>query len=380
MNSVTNIKNNIINTTKKNLNNMNTNKIIIIVSILIFITLIFGIAYYIYSILKLKGPTGANCNKMQLLYKSFPPIKSLKFSNNQDHDLRDYYIKTAFNACSPGNFKNDFVNTCALEACIKQGTRCLDFEIYSINDKPVIATSSQNDFHLKETFNYVSFSDALDIINQNAFDGNCPNPDDPLILHFRINSNNTKIYTEMYNSLKSALQSKLLGVNYSYENNGHNLGKLPIKQLYNKVIIIVNRDNPLFQKTELDELVNLASGGVFMRQIRFRDVLYNHDYNFTDFNKRNMTIVLPDKSSDPVNPNFSMCQKFGCQFIAMSYQNYDTNLEFADLFFSENNTAFVLKPQNLRFIPVTIDKPAPPPEKYSYKPRPIKSDYYSFTI
>ena len=91
----------------------------------------------------------------------------------------------------------------------------------------------------------------------------------------------------MYNSLKSALQSKLLGINYSYENNGQNLGKLPIKQFYNKVIIIVNRDNPLFQKTELDELVNLASGSVFMRQTRFRDVLYNQDYNFADFNKRN---------------------------------------------------------------------------------------------
>ena len=62
----------------------------------------------------------------------------------------------------------------------------------------------------------------------------------------------------------------------------------------------------------------------------------------------------------------------------------EINLEICrilyDLFFSENNTAFVLKPENLRFVPVTVDKPAPPPEKYSYKPRPIKSDFYSFTI
>ena len=380
MDTANKIKNNLIDTAKKSLNKLSTNKIIIIVSILILMTIVFGIAYYIYSILRLKGSSGANCTKMRSIYKNFPPIKSLKFSNNQDYDLRDYYIKTAFNACSPGNFKNDFVNTCALEVCIKQGIRCLDFEIYSINDKPVIATSTQSDFHLKETFNYLSFSDALDIINQNAFDGNCPNPDDPLILHFRINSNNTKIYTEMYKELKNALQNKLLGINYSYENHGENLGKLPIKQLYNKVIIMVNKDNPLFQKTELDELVNLTSGSVFMRQVRFRDVLYNQDYNFSDYNKRNMTIVLPDKTSDPINLNFSLCQKYGCQFIAMSYQNYDTNLEYADLFFSEKNSAFVLKPANLRYIHVTVDKPAPPPEKYSYKPRPIKSDYYSFTI
>lgn len=388
MNTVNKIKNNMqklnINNmftdTKNKLTKLDTNKIVIGISILIFFTILFGVVYYIYSILRLKGNGGVNCTKMRLLYENFPPIKSLKFSKNQEYDLRDFYIKTAYNACSPGNFKNDFVNTCALEACIKQGVRCLDFEIYSLDDEPVISSSSQDDFNLKETFNSVKFSDALDIININAFDGNCPNPNDPLILHFRINSNNVKIYTKMYNSLKNALQSKLLGVNYSYENNGENLGKLPIKELYNKVIIIVNKDNPLFQKTQLDELVNICSGGVFMRQVRYKDVLYNHDFNFKDFNKKNMSIVLPDRNSDVNNPSFSLCQKYGCQFIAMSYQSYDSNLEYSDLFFSENNSAFVLKPANLRYIPVTIDKPPPPPEKYSYKPRPIKSDYYSFTI
>ncbi len=158
----------------------------------------------------------------------------------------------------------------------------------------------------------------------------------------KIKSNNKKIYSEMADIIYNTLENKMLGPKYSYENNGENLGKLPIKQFYNKVIIIVNRDNPLFQKTELDELVNLASGSVFMRQTRFRDVLYNQDYNFADFNKRNMTIILPDKSSDPVNPNFSMCQKFGCQFIAMAYQNYDANLEYYNAKFGDEGKAIIL--------------------------------------
>jgi len=46
---------------------------------------------------------------------------------------------------------------------------------------------------VKETYNYVSLPDALQIINNNAFSGgSCPNPNDPLILHFRIQSNNEK--------------------------------------------------------------------------------------------------------------------------------------------------------------------------------------------
>ena len=64
----------------------------------------------------------------------------------------------------------------------------------------------------------------------------------------------------------------------------------------------------------------------------------------------------------------------------MNFQNYDSNMEYYDTFFSESGHAFVLKPEELRFIPVTIEKPPPAPEKYSYKPRAIKSDFYNFTI
>ena len=35
--------------------------------------------------------------------------------------------------------KNDFVNICALKNCIKQGARCLDFEVYSCTTMPAIA-------------------------------------------------------------------------------------------------------------------------------------------------------------------------------------------------------------------------------------------------
>ena len=50
------------------------------------------------------------------------------------YNLRDYYIKTAYNCCCGGEFKNDYVSTDALKKCISQGARVLDFDIYSIND------------------------------------------------------------------------------------------------------------------------------------------------------------------------------------------------------------------------------------------------------
>lgn len=64
-------------------------------------------------------------------------------------NLYDYYIKTCYNACSGGSYKNNFVNICNLKAVIKQGVRCLDFEIYSVNDQPVVATSTVDNYHVK---------------------------------------------------------------------------------------------------------------------------------------------------------------------------------------------------------------------------------------
>jgi len=65
-------------------------------------------------------------------------------------NLYDYYIKTAYNACSGGNYKNDFVNVCNLINVLKQGVRCLDFEIYSIGNQPVVATSTVDNVILRK--------------------------------------------------------------------------------------------------------------------------------------------------------------------------------------------------------------------------------------
>ena len=149
------------------------------------------IILWIQSKLTLKSK---NCSKLNKNYINSPFISDINVSNSDyRHDLRDYYIKTAFNCCATGSVKNDFVDICALETCIKQGVRCLDFEIYSMNDNPVIAVSSENKYYIKESYNKIDFSVALTAISK-AFSGSyAPNPNDPMILHFRIMTNNLKI-------------------------------------------------------------------------------------------------------------------------------------------------------------------------------------------
>jgi hypothetical protein len=320
---------------------------------------------------------------MNKLYTSFPSIRTISISNDTySHNLRDYYIKTAYNCCSAGTVKNDFVNVCALKKCIQQGVRCLDFEIYSVNNAPVVSVSSQNTFDVKESYNSVSFSSAMSTIADYAFSSStCPNPGDPLIIHLRIMSNNKPIYDNMANTLYNTLARRLLGKKFSYENNGKNIGQTPLKDLMGKVVVVVDKTNPLFSDTLLNEYVNIASNSVFMRALRFHDVKYTPDMQeLIEFNKKNMSIVLPDLSTSIKNPSATLSLNYGCQMVALSFQSYDPSLEYYNEMFDTAGSAFVLKPLELRYVPVTIPIPPPANPEYSYQQREIKADYYNFTI
>ena len=317
----------------------------------------------------------SNCKSMESLYADFPVIANVNFNNDKyKYLLRDYHVKTAYNACCSGTFKNDFVNVCALKTCIKQGARCLDFAVYSIDGEPVVSTSSVDNFAVKETYNSIPFANVIDVINDYAFSGRtCPCPNDPLIIHLRIMTKRKEVYSKMADIVFNKLEHRLLGPSYSYENHGKNLGKTPLSELQGKIIIIVDKTNALFEGTPFDEYVNLASNSIFMRSLRYtNDVKLTPDTNeLKEYNKKNMTICLPDLSVNPSNPSPLLSMSYGCQFVAMSFQHYDSNMEYYDNLFDKNNSAFILKEENLRYIPVTIPMPPKANPMNSYKDRTV---------
>lgn len=346
---------------------------------IIIIVIIVAIIYGTRTLKRNKS----NCNRIESLYPKFPIISSI--NPNQDkykYNLRDYYIKTAYNTCSAGTLKNDYVNICALKNAIKQGARCLDFEIYSLNNKPVIAVSSVNDFYTKGTYNSVNFEEAISIISTYAFsNGTCPNPSDPLLLNFRIMSNNKEIYDNMAKILQQKLQSRMLGKKYSYEFDGKNIASEPVKNFIGKVIIIVDRKNPVYEQTPLDEYVNIASNSAFLRSYTFSQIKNIQDFNeLIEFNKQKMTIVTPDKTSNSKNIAPTLAMTYGCQLVAMPLQQKGTFTDYYNKYFNDQNSAFVLKPPELRYVPVTIPTPPPPDPKLSYEKRQVETNYYKFDI
>ena len=362
------------------INKISNNQIYVkYILIALIVLIIILISYYF---IHLSRYTTTKCNDINSIYTDMGSVSSLTTSDLKDWLFRDFYIKTAYNACALGEFKNTYVDQCALKQVIRQGVRCLDFEIYSINERPVIAVSSIDDYNFKQSYNYLDLYEVLQTVNNYAFSGStCPNPNDPLILHFRIKTNNTKTLITMSNIIAQTIKSKVLDKKYSYEYNGNNLGSVPIKNLLGKIIIIANKSNPHIEDSPLNEYVNICSNSAFMRELRNFDVKYTPNMNeLVEFNKKCMTISMPDLSNSDDNVPADIHMKYGVQMIGMCYQNYDNNLEFYESFFAENKRAFVLKPASLRYTQPTIPTPTPQDPKLSYANRDIKSDYYSFTI
>jgi hypothetical protein len=368
-----------INNAVKNLTQMKDSTAVVLITFITFlIILISFLVYFYYSRLRSR-----ECKNMNTLYGDLNgKIRSVDDTDQFKYTFKDYYIKSAYNCCSGGNYRNDYVDTCNLKSLLKQGVRGLDFEIFSINDGPVVATSTSDSYYVKETFNYIDFVDVMDIIRDYAFaTSTAPNSRDPIIIHLRIKSTNQTMY-QNFAKLLEKYDSILLSKDYDSENHGKNFGNVPLQNLLGKVIIIVDRSNISFLECpEFYKFVNMTSNSVFMRALHYYDIKYTPDMNeLIAFNKQNMTIGMPDKGSNPENPSSLVMREMGCQLLAMRYQKVDVNVEENDAFFEENGYAFVLKPENLRYIPVTI--PAPPPQnpQLSFATRSVSSDFYSFNI
>jgi hypothetical protein len=351
----------------------------------IFIILIAFMVYFYYSgTIISDGMKARDCKNMDGLFGTLNgKIKSIDTNNeNYQYSLRDYYIKSAYNCCSGGNYKNGYVNTCVLKDLIKQGVRGLDFEVYSIDDQPVVATSTSDNYCIKETFNSVPFSDVLNIIRDYAFaSSTAPNPFDPIILHLRIKSSNQKMYDNFAKLLESH-NDMLMGKAYSFEYQGRNFGSVELPKMEGKVSIIVDRSNLAFMESEaFYEYVNMTSNSIFMRALHYYDVINAPDMvEQIEYDKLNMTIGMPDKGSNPENPSSITMRTYGIQMLAMRYQTVDTNLEENDMFFNDAGHAFVLKPEKLRYVPETIPDPPAQDPNVSFETREVKSDFYKFEI
>ena len=298
------------------------------------------------------------------------------------HNLRDYYIMGSYNSCCNGNFENGYVSTDALKQVIRRGARVLDFEIYSVDNKTVIAASPSDNFYQKGTYNSIPFGRAMNIVDNYAFSAStAPNFNDPLILHFRIKTSKNHVFDDMAKVLSTSFSGHKLPSKYNNESNGENIGAEPLKNFLGKVIIVVDSSNKMYKDSKLNELVNFTSGSLFLQSLRDYDVRFTPSASeLINSNKKNMSLTMPDLNKDDTNMDPAIHFKMGCQIICMNFQNVDSYLVYYLEEFNTQGSAFILKPSSLRYIPLMAKEPVKQDPKLSYAPKEIKKPYFKHTI
>jgi hypothetical protein len=312
----------------------------------VMVVALIAIIIFIIKVIRERNQSNKECRKMNSLYPSINnnirPIISA--DPNCKHKLHQYLIKTAYNACSSGKFKNDYVDVCNLIALIREGVRCLDFEVYSVGNKPVVATSTKDNYHIKETYDSVDFSTIMSTINNYAFaSGTCPNHTDPLIIHLRFKTSNQEIYTKMAQIFQT-YSHRMVDSKYYDDGVKNELFDMPLLSLRNKIIIIVDKSNDAFMENNTFlEFVNMASNTLSMRAYEYKTLQSADMDELATYNATNATIVLPNKGNTQNNPDSQIALDSGCQFVAMMFQHKDEALGEYNLFFNKAGYAFALK-------------------------------------
>jgi hypothetical protein len=391
-----------------------------IISIVVLLIIIVVIIVCVYSSKKSSQSTQSGQINRQISSMTFSnPVINVDDNTPQNTDttqetdptgsgldgtyaIRDYYIYSSYNSCNNNNTtSNNNVDTQSLKNVIAQGARLLDFEIYSIDNQPIVATSTiANNYFIKESNGSIPFRNVFESIINTAFNiSTAPNPTDPLFIHLRIQSTNQNMFSNIALIIKGYENSGyILGPQYSFEyqdcnnntnNNSNdlkcsirNISSLPLNMFKNKIIIMIDKQNTsVLDNKDLMEYCNIMTNSINCRLITNYEMKNSPDQNeLINFNKQSTTIVTPDIGAYSPNPNISTANLLGIQFTAMNFSNQDSSYTNILNFFSESGSAFILKPADLRYTPIYIQVPNNPPPSYSFAPRQYSGRYHSFNI
>lgn len=318
-------------------------------NIIIFI-IVAAFAMYVYINIKKEGN---NCKKISKGVMN-TTILSIDNSLNPIHNdisntpLNKTFIKTAYNCCCTGKYKNDFVSYCALINCARQGVRALDFTVYSLKGSPVIGASTIKSNEYKETYNSLPFANTMSQVYQYfiASTMNCNNASDPLFLIFRIQSLLRNTYDEMATVLNATFGAQSLYGNMIYyirRDLDVPLDSVLLKQLVGKVVIIIDItgvQKDVYSKSKLSIMSALTVGNGINILYRDSDLLqHEEEDDVLDNSPRSLSILYPDYSNHSNNYDFRPGLKQNTNFIGLSFQTDDNYLKnYNDLF---KKSAFV---------------------------------------
>lgn len=302
--------------------------------------------------------------------------------------LRDFYIKSSFNSCVIDK-KSEYVSEHILPILLRHGIRFFNFQIFKVGEElePVVGVNKTSSSESLTSINYVKFINVIDVLKEHAFISSLPNYKDPLFIHLEIcNIYDTNALYKLYYHVKN------FG-NLSVAKNKPGLDEFYYKkQKKSNDPFVFNSKNRIFffitinyeiENNSITELLNLSnvyktfphdtneitpSGAVFLMNYSSVSNLGVREGKYiAERNMKNFTICLPDKVSgdnEYENYVYSCDQKdpicypepmlYGCQFMPACYFNEDNLQSYNDLFEKRVKSGFIIKHPELRMPDIMV--------------------------
>jgi hypothetical protein len=306
----------------------NFKKILLLVSIVISF-------YIIYSLVQRRQNliTSSSTENFQATMATIVKTENLQYS------LKEYLMFGAWNCCAVSNGN---VSLDQLAIVFQNGCRFLDFEVYYIDNEPVVGFS-KNQFQRNESIQLMDSDKAIPFIDvcTAIASATSPNPNDPLFLHFRIKTKDLKILEKMATIFKSTgLNIKI----FQGEVNEYTV----LSKLQNKIVIVVDKTYvPFIKKADLGGMINVFSGTKSFLSMIFSERLCKllRPLSLETDDKTNTTTVKMVTHSfgsdyDFNNISYSMfatlIMKHSINIIPFKFYSNDEHLQEYMNFFSDN--------------------------------------------
>lgn len=311
--------------------------------------------------------------------------RNKNFNKDMDLVVADFYWSCSRKSYLPCGQSYDINSLDAIRQCIKAGARMINLDIYKsdTSDEPVIRNQTIMPYVGKP----LSADDVFKLIKEIGW---LNRPNYPLILYLTINTNNKNTLELLTGYYKKYFLDKLIDKKYSF--NGRNglypFTRLPIKDFTGKIALITDK-YPIIGN--LNEFVNsvISDNQQFINKFNYTSNLEDYggikahrsDFNnILEYNKKNATLVYPtcetrlanmyNPKIDITNPEPEECWNLGCQFVLMNFQYFDDNM---DKYYQKfRSGGLVLKPENLRYIPVPTEPIKQQNKNNYFKPRKIE--------
>jgi len=315
--------------------------------------------------------------------------------------LSEFFVMTSGRTGVVGPQCDGYMSTQMIVIALTAGARCLDFDVSALNygnDTTPIVTVARDRDNRNLQRNFIFLEDCFKTIMRYWFGassvvGNVGKKD-PLFIHLNFRRSLTTKCMDNIAKLINYYFNQYMGeylLGDDFHHGEINMGEIPLCMVFSRVVIMVNSPYRA-PSTLLDPLINSYCGvGSSTGSYKNEDWSTvknstNARQDYVKYNKKKLTFVetsfhpyqpisstpkngeggvssdmkatytTRDSMSDlvlnkqTINNNPMVPFQYGCQFVAMNFQNLDDDMRLYMGFFK--NSSFLLKPKSLRRDPL----------------------------